>query len=232
MSNSLARRFKFQVSADNTNWVNIAGITDLSPNENPALQSTMDYDTNGFDGFEKTATGWKVVVKADRKVNAGVFDPGQEMVRAARFQFGDSNRLYIRWYDRNGAPEAYSGRALVDWQQSKTAAQDLEEVTMTFTGDGILSPIANPYTPTSAPVVLSATPSGAVAASLVQVVGNGFTGTVPTTGVKVGGVNATNWTIVSDSLLVFTMPTGTAGSAPIVVTNGTGASNSLAYTRG
>jgi len=232
VSNSLARRFKFQVSSDNTNWVNVAGITDLSPNENPVLQSTMDYDTNGFDGFEKTATGWKVVAKADRKVNAGVFDPGQELVRAARFQFGDSARIYVRWYDRNGAPEAYSGRTLVDWQQSKTGAPDLEEVTMTFTGDGILSAITSPYAPAVAPVLLSATPTAVAVGGQVQITGNGFTGTVVTTGVKFGATNATSWVVVSDSLIVAIMPAGSAGAANVTVTNATGVSNSLSYTRG
>jgi len=232
MSTSLARRFKLQVSADNTSWLSVAGISDLSPNETPTNQSADDYDTNGFASFEKTLTGWKVVAKANRKNTSGVFDPGQELVRTTRFQFGDANRAYVRWYDRNGAPEAYSGRALVDWQQSKTGIADLEEVTMTFTGDGPVTAITNPYSAAAVPVIATATPSGVAAAGQVEVTGNGFTGTVATTGVKFGGVNATSWIVVSDSLLVAVMPAGSAGSAPIVVTNAAGASASFGYTRG
>ena len=232
MSTALARRFKFQVSSDNVNWLSIAGITDLSPNENPTLQSADDYDSNGFSNSEKTLTAWKVVVKANRKTTSGVFDPGQELVRQARFQFGDQARVYVRWYDRNGAPEAYTGRVIVDWQQSKTGVADLEEVTMTFTGDGVLTPITNPYTPTSAPVVSTATPSGVSVGNQVTITGNGFTGTVVSTGVKFGATAATSWTVVSDSLIVAIMPTGSAGAANITVTNATGTSNSLAYTRG
>lgn len=231
MSTALARRFKFQVSSDNTTWLNVAGITDLSPNENPTIVPADDYDTNGFEAKEKTMTGAKVAVKANRKTNAGVFDPGQELIRTTRFQFGDQARLYIRWFDRNGVAEAYSGRALVDWQQSKTGVADLEEVTMTFTIDGVLSAITTPYTATVVPVVASATPSGVAAAGQVQISGNGFIGTIATTGVKFGGVNATSWIVVSDSLIVAVMPAGSAGSAPIIVTNAAGASNSLAYTR-
>jgi hypothetical protein len=66
----------------------------------------------------------------------------------------------------------------------------------------------------------------------VTITGNGFTGTVATTGVKFGATNATSWTVVSDSLIVAIMPTGTAGAANVTVTNANGTSNSLAYTRG
>lgn len=232
MSTALARRFKFQVSADGTNWLSFAGITDLAPNENPTYKPANDYDTNGFESSEKTMTGWSVVVKADRKTNAGVFDPGQELVRARRFQFGDANRVYVRWYDRNGAPEAYQGRALVDWQQSKTGVEDLEEVTATFKGDGDLTPITNPYTAAAVPVIASASPSAVAVGGQVTITGNGFTGTVPTSGVKFGATNATAWTVISDSLIVAIMPTGSAGAANIVVTNAAGPSTAFSYTRG
>lgn len=232
MSTSLARRFKFQVSADNTSWLSVAGISDLSPNENPTLQSADDYDSNGFAAFEKTLTGWKVVAKANRKNTSGVFDPGQELVRTTRYQFGDQARMYVRWYDRNGAPEAYSGRALVDWQQSKTGIADLEEVTMTFTGDGVLAAITNPYAAAAVPVIATASPSGVAVGGQVSITGNGFTGTVPTTGVKFGATNATSWVVLSDSLLVAVMPAGSAGAANVTVTNAAGVSTAFTYTRG
>jgi hypothetical protein len=232
LSTALARRFKFQVSSDNTSWLSIAGITDLSPNENPTLMAADDYDSNGFSASEKTLTGWKVVVKANRKTTSGVFDPGQELVRQARFQFGDAARLYVRWYDRNGAPEAYTGRAIIDWQQSKTAVTDLEEVTMTYTGDGPLTSTTNPYSPTNVPVIATATPSGQSVGTTVTITGNGFTGTVATTGVKFGATSASNWQVISDSLISAVVPAGSAGSAPIIVTNATGASNAYPYTRG
>lgn len=232
MSTALARRFKVQVSSDNATWLNIAGVTDFNPNENPTIVSADDYDTNGFAAFEKTMTGAKAVVKANRKTNAGVFDPGQELIRTTRFQFGDQARLYIRWFDRNGVAEAYSGRALVDWQQSKTGVADLEEVTMTFTIDGVLSAITTPYTATVVPVITSATPSGVAVGGQVQISGNGFTGTIATTGVKFGATNATSWVVVSDSLIVAVMPAGSAGPANIVVTNAAGASTAFTYTRG
>lgn len=232
MSNALARRFKVDVSTDNTNWVPLGGLTDFNPQETPTLQSADDYDSNGFASFEKTLTGAKLTCKARRKLTAGAFDAGQELVRATAFQFGTSARIYVRWYDRNGANQAYSAYMLAEYNQAKTAVQDIEEVHIVFTADGAVTSITNPASAASAPQIVSATPSGAAAASLVTVTGAYFTGVTGATGVKIGGVNATNYTVVSDQTIVFTMPTGTAGATTIVITNGAGASAGFNYTRG
>lgn len=234
MPTALARRFRVDVStvAAPTTWVPLKGINDLNPAISPNLVGSDDYDSNGFSSFEKTMQGWVLTAKCLRKTTAGVFDPGQELVRAAQLGFGDAARVNVRWYDRNGAPEAFQGLALVGWAPSKTGVADLDEVTATFTGDGILTPIANPYAAAAVPVVLSASPSGVAAAGQVQIVGTGFTGTVPTTGVKFGGTNATSWIVVSDNLIVAIMPAGSAGAANITVTNAAGASTAFAYTRG
>lgn len=235
MTTALARRFKVDVStiANPTAWVNLKGINDLNPAISPTLVGADDYDSNGFASFEKTMQGWVLTIKARRATTSGVFDPGQELVRAAQLQFGDLARVNVRWYDRNGAPEAFSGVAIVGYSASKTGVADLDEVTITLSGDGILSSITNPYAAAAVPVLLSASPSGVAVGGQVQITGTGFVGTVATTGVKFGAVNATSWVVVSDNVIVAVMPAGSAGSAAITVTNAAGASNpTLAYTRG
>jgi hypothetical protein len=232
MSVSLARRFKVDVSTDGTTWLPFKGMQDFSPKESPTNQSIASYDNAGFDSFEKTMTAWDVTIKANRPTTAGVFDPGQELVRAAQFQFGDSARVYIRWYDRNGAAGAKSGRALVDWNQSKTGVADVEEVTASFKGDGALTAITNPYAAAAVPVIATATPSAQPVGTLVRITGANFTGTVATTGVKFGATNATTWDVVSDSLIEAVVPAGSAGAANILVTNAAGASTAFGYTRG
>jgi hypothetical protein len=234
MPNSLARRFRVDVSSDNATWVKLGAIQDFATSENATTQAADTYDTNGFAAFEKTMTGWKLVVKFFRPTTANLpSDPGQAIIEAARFQFGTSARVYVRWYDKNGYSNGnYSGYALVEWQQSKTAVTDIEEVTVTFTGDGALTSIVNPYASPAVPVITSVTPSAQTVTNLISISGSGFIGTVPTSGVTVGGVNSTGWTVVSDNLIVAKIPTGSAGSAPIIVTNAVGASASFAYTRG
>jgi hypothetical protein len=231
MATALARRFRIDVSTDGVTWLQLKGVSDFNPQITPNKVDSSTYDTNGWGSSEITMNSWQLDITVLRQTTAGVFDPAQELVRACVAQFGDAARVYVRWYDKSGAPEAFSGRAIVEWNRSKSAVADLDEAKATLTGDGILNPIANPYSPATAPVVTSASPSGAAAGAPVNIYGQGFTGTVATTGVKFGGVNASGWSLVSDSLIVAVVPAGTAGSAPITVTNATGVSNSLPYTR-
>lgn len=79
------------------------------------------------------------------------------------------------------------------------------------------------------PLITAATPSGQAATEIVTIVGSRFTGV---TAVTFGGTAATAFQVLSDHLLVATVPAGTAGSAAILVTNAAGASAAFAYTRG
>lgn len=235
MPTALARRFKVDVSADGSTWVPFKGINDLNPAISPNLVGSDDYDTNGWSSFEKTMQGWVLTIKALRKTIAGVFDAGQELVRGRQLGFGDAARIYVRWYDRNGAPEAFSGVAVVGWAPSKTGVADLDEVTVTLTGDGVLTQIANPWAPTVVPVITSVSAvltEPAAAGQLVRIRGANFTGLVATTGVKFGGTNATTFALVSDDYIIAELPAGSAGTTSVVVTNATGASAGFNYTRG
>lgn len=81
----------------------------------------------------------------------------------------------------------------------------------------------------AAPSVTTALPSAAAAGDQVTLTGTRFTAA---TGVKFGAVAAPSYTVVNDSTIVVVVPAGTAGSAPVTVTNATGTSTALAYTRG
>lgn len=80
-----------------------------------------------------------------------------------------------------------------------------------------------------APAVTAATPSGAIEGATVTVTGTNFTGA---SAVTMGGVAAAYTVAAGGTTVYVTVPAGTAGSAPIVVTTASGASNSFAYTRG
>ena len=229
---ALARRFQIDVSSDGTTWTQLLGVTDFNPQITPNMQDSSTYDSDGWGSSEITMNKWSLAIKVLRQTSGGVFDPGQELVRARVAQFGDNARIYVRYYDNSGAPEAYSGRAIVEFNRSKTGVSDLDEASITLTGDGALTPITNPFAPSVVPTILSASPSGAAAGAQVEITGSGFTGTVATTGVKFGGVNASSWLVLSDSVIVAVMPAGSAGAANIVVTNATGASAAFSYTRG
>ena len=232
---ALARKFRVDVTSDLTlasGWVENKGIYSLKPSVNPNLVDTSAYDTNGWDSFEITGNAWSLAVSFWRRTSTGVYDPGQELVRARQGQSGDAARVGVRWYDKNGGPEAFEGVAIVGWERANDGVKDADAAQVTLTGDGILTPISNPGVAAAAPVVLAATPSAVAQGGQVQITGTGFTGTVSSTGVKFGATAATSWIVVSDNLIVAIMPAGSAGSAAITVTNAVGVSNSLAYTRG
>lgn len=236
MSTDLARKFRVDVTTDLAlagGWVQLNGMNDFSHNVTPNLEDASAYDTNGSGSVEKTFEEWAAEATVFRRSTAGVLDAGQELVRLRSFgQFGDLCRVGVRFYDKNGGPEAYQGVAIVTWKRAQSGVKNLDAATITFTGTDIpIAPITNPGTAAAAPVVLSATPSGVAAGGLVKITGAGFTGTVVTTGVKFGGVNATSWNVVSDQVIVAVMPAGAAGSAPVVVTNTVGASAAFPYTR-
>jgi hypothetical protein len=144
MSIALARRFKVEISKDGTTWKPLSGLTDFNPKFDQTLQDSNNYDNAGWSSKEITMLAWSLACKANHIINANAFDEGQELCRQCSGTFGDDARLYVRWYDRNGMPEAHQGRAIVGYTQAKTGVADLEEISITFTGDGPCKNIENP----------------------------------------------------------------------------------------
>lgn len=230
-TSAFARRFQLDVSTDGVSWVPFKGIQDLNPSEKPTVVDTTDYDTSGFASKEKPITSWSVVVKARRPVNAGVFDPGQEICRAAMFQFGSAARVYVRWYDRNNAPEAWSGVGLVSYVESKTAVADVEEITVTFDGDGVLTKISNPSTVPLAPVITNISPTTVHASTLLAIQGAYFTGATSVKLAATSLVAGTGFNVISDSMIEAAVPSAqSAGTVAVTVTNAVGTSTGYSIT--
>lgn len=233
MTTALARKFRVDLTSDLTlagGWLQLNGINDLKPDVSPTMQDSSAYDTDGWESQEITGNAWSLAVGFFRRQDgAGVYDPAQELARACVGQFGNAARVGVRWYDKFGGPEAQQGVGIVKWEKGQTGVKDLESVNLTLTGDGALLFIANPGTAASKPILITALPSGAAAGELVEIHGSNFTGT---TAVKFGATNAADYVVSSDSLIVASMPAGSAGAANITVTNAAGTSDPLSYTRG
>jgi hypothetical protein len=232
MPTELARRTAVDVSVDNITWFPLLGKNDVQPTINPTKQDATTYESNGWGSMEITLQTWSIVVKLFRISTGGVLNAAQQLLVARIGQFGSNARIYVRWYDSTGrVDQSWSGLAIVEMANSKTGVADLDEDTFTFTGDGILTPIANPYVAASIPLLSAASPNAQSVGKIITLSGSSFTGT---TAITIGGVSvaAGAFTVQSDSLITFVVPAGTAGSAPIIVTNGTGASASFPYTRG
>ena len=77
-----------------------------------------------------------------------------------------------------------------------------------------------------APAIASALPSGAGVGDSIVISGVRFTGT---TGLSIDGVAVTNYAVINDTTITAVIPATVAGPAPIIVTNGDGASTAYAY---
>lgn len=235
MTTTLARKFRVDVTTDLTlasGWTQLNGINDLDPEISPDMEDTSAYDTTGWSTSEPTMQSWTLKATFFRRIVSTVYDPGQELVRACVGQFTTAARCGVRWYDKNAGPEAYSGIAVVGWSRSNTATKNVEQAIATFTGTDIplnLN-ISNPISGVGAPIITAVTPGTGATASAIAIMGQGFTGTTGASHVTVGGTNATSYTVISDNLITAVVPAVSAGSAPIIVTNVTGASNSFAWT--
>jgi hypothetical protein len=237
MSNTLARKFRGDVTTDLTlsgGWVEVKGIDDLQPQIPAVTEDTSAYDTNGWGSMEITMYNWSAVLSFFRRAVSGVYDPGQEILRACQGQFGNGARVGFRWYDKNGGPEAYSGVAIVDWKRANTNVKNVEKAQVTLTGTDVPLNvgISNPGVAPAAPVITGASPAAVGTGGLLEILGVGFTGTTGASHVTIGGTNMASYIVVSDVLIVAVLPSGSAGSANIVVTNATGPSAAFAYTRG
>lgn len=79
-----------------------------------------------------------------------------------------------------------------------------------------------------APTISGVSPAAATTGSQVTITGSGFTGA---TSVKFNAASVA-YTVIDDSRIIATVPTGAAGAVPVAVTNAIGTSSNYSYTRG
>jgi hypothetical protein len=229
-------------------WTPIYGIQELTPSPNaPNLEDDNVYEAGGWTGQTKTALSWSLEFKLVRRTDAAsaiTYDPGQEKLRTLSYTFGASGVANIRWYDRNGGIEAFSGFGEVSWEPDGGSQTDLETITVTVTGKSDRLIITNPVAAAlPLPVVNSVTPSAGLLAAgggLIVIIGdnfmdaNGNNVVTAVTGVKVTGTNALEWVVESRYRIVARYPAKAAGPYNVTVTNttgtsATGATNAVVY---
>ncbi|MFE7073808.1 phage tail tube protein [Streptomyces sp. NPDC057620] len=150
---ALARRWRLQINMAypddlvTPDWVTVIGIAEFTPPApQPNNEDSSDYESAGWNGNTKTAQEWELPVTLNRKINdvVKVFHPTHEKLRQAAWKFGSKSKAHLRWFDRDGLPEAYEGKGIVQWEYSGGEHTALEQVTVTITGDGELLLIDNP----------------------------------------------------------------------------------------
>ncbi|MFH9823008.1 phage tail tube protein [Streptomyces bobili] len=149
-TNALARRWKIDIdmsaAKDGSDYQNIIGVTDFQQTAEPNIEDSSDYDSAGWAGNTKTGQAWEVSLTINRRINdqVKVYHPTHEALRVAAFGYGSASEVRVRYYDRDGLPEAYEGTAIVTWAPSGGETTALDQVEVTLTGNGALALITNP----------------------------------------------------------------------------------------
>lgn len=149
---TLARKFRVDVDTSATAapaWLQVRAVQTFKPTINNTMVDDADMDSDGWGSDAKTGMKWALELGLLRKVGltSGSYDPGQEAIRAAADDFGPDAVVHVRWYDRNGGPEAYEGYAQVGWSPNGGGPTALDIVAVTLSGNGARKPIANPTAP-------------------------------------------------------------------------------------
>lgn len=228
----LARRIRVDIdtgTSPTVSWNIFRGVQELNPIIEPRSQDDETYDDEGW--MRKVATGaaWRLEIKFKHstQANGTSLDSVHAFLRTKHLAGAASDTITaefpVRFYDREGRDSGYEfiGRAWVEtWARDSNASGDTEVVSVTLSGQGVLTPLTNPSADFT-PVVTSLDPAtGAEAGGeLINVYGTHFTGTTDVD----FGANEADFTVVSDSHIVAVAPAGTS-TVQVQVTNATGAS--------
>jgi hypothetical protein len=237
---TLARKWVLEI---NTNtpaspvWTLVKGLRNLTPKEAIAnMEDDNVYEDAGYTGRTKTALSWGAEVELARRTlpaDVTTYDPGQEKLRVLSKTLGTGGVAHCRIYDRDGGPEAWTGFAEVEWENSGGEMTDLETVSVTLSGKGVPTAITNPNaTALALPTVTSLSPAGGTTAggTLVRIIGDNFkdrNGTIVVsgaTGVKFGATNALSYQVDDRNTIYAVAPAGAAATVQVSVTNTTGVS--------
>ena len=218
-------------------WQPVRRISGWAPTYPATSVDITSYDDRGSTSNEVTARSFSAsfTVQGNRSLTTGLYLPELEVLLAAQKATGNSAVVEVRWYHKpdEGAPnpsDAGAAYCTVEATRQNTGNAEAEWYSVTLTGRGKFTPIANPFGgwDVTTPTLASALPTAAGGGDMVTITGTGLLGA---TVVKFGAVNAGEFVVVNGSTIIASLPAGAAGSAPVVVTTPGGTSAALPYTR-
>lgn len=123
---------------------------------------------------------------------------------------------------------AFEGTFSVSVTDANVGYADKSVLRFTIESDGVVEKLAvSPIAGTGEPLLETASPSGQTTGDLIVVRGYRLSSAVSAT---IDGQAVAELRVVDDNAIVLLIPATVSGSAPIVITNSVGASNSLPYT--
>ncbi|GHH67628.1 hypothetical protein GCM10017673_14940 [Streptosporangium violaceochromogenes] len=134
-------------------WTQVKGMTSFKETIDSTVEDDSDFDDPDWGSDEVTQRKWKLECEGKRKRDDSepfVPDPGQEFIRRAGNRVGVGSGIEIRYYRRDGAPDAWQGRATVQPGGGGGKTTELEPFNFTLGGRGSRTEL-QPY-PTLTPV--------------------------------------------------------------------------------
>lgn len=128
-------------------WTPVRGLTQIREAYASNMEDDSDFDSGGWSSSQVTQRTWRLECEGRRKrTEATAFtpDPGQEFVRLRGNDVGIGSNVQCRYYRKDGAPDAYTGFASVEYGGGGGGVTDLEPFSVTFHGQGARTAITNP----------------------------------------------------------------------------------------
>jgi hypothetical protein len=129
-------------------WTPVKGLTSLEFSLDAETEDDSDFDSDGWGSEVVTQRTWTLEIEGRRKRDAAsasfVPDPGQEALRQAGLVVGLTANVHVRWYRRDGAPDAFEGTCAVQYGGGGGEVTDLEPFECELNGQGKPIAIENP----------------------------------------------------------------------------------------
>ncbi|WP_171074366.1 phage tail tube protein [Nonomuraea basaltis] len=147
----LAKDWTLEVDTSSTTtpaWTTVRGLTKLEFSLDSETEDDSDFDSDGWASEVVTQRSWKLEIEGRRKRDTAsatfVPDAGQEFLRAAGLVVGITANAHLRWYRKDGSPDAFEGVAAVQYKGAGGEVTDLEPFECELTGQGKPLAITNP----------------------------------------------------------------------------------------
>ncbi|GAA1029762.1 hypothetical protein GCM10009565_62260 [Amycolatopsis albidoflavus] len=146
-------------------WTRVHGLSSFSESSDDNTEDDATNDAPGWGSDVITQRKWKIEAegkrKRDTKASTYTPDAGQEFIRRAARKVGFEADVHVRWYRRDGSPDASEGYAQVSEFEKGGETTDLEPFNFTLLGQGAPLEIANPATvPPAGAAAAASTASG------------------------------------------------------------------------
>jgi hypothetical protein len=128
-------------------WTRVNGLTSFAESTDDNTEEDASFEDDGWGSSVVTQRTWSIEAEGRRKrtdTQAFTPDPGQEAIRKASRIVGFAANITVRWFRRDGAPDAFQGVATVSGFTRGGSTTDLEPLNFTLNGQGAPVEIANP----------------------------------------------------------------------------------------